>query len=228
MIVHDFDHDGDEDIIAGNLGLNTQLRATVDEPITLVYKDFDNNGSIDPLLNQFIQGKSYPFASRDELLDQMYSMRSKYTTYASYATAQLNTIFSANDLKDASVLKATILETIYLENTGSKFITHKLPSAAQFAPVYAISLLDYNKDGNMDFVLGGNQSSIRIRMGVIDANFGQLFEGDGKGNFAYVPQSKSGLKITGDIKSLQWINVNGVQYLLAGINNYGVEVYKLN
>ena len=80
----------------------------------------------------------------------------------------------------------------------------------------------------MDLVLGGNQSSIRIRMGVIDANFGQLFEGDGKGNFAYVPQSRSGLKITGDIKSLQWVNVNGVQYLLAGINNFGVEAYKLN
>ena len=34
MIAHDFDKDGDEDIIIGNLGLNTQLRASDAEPIT--------------------------------------------------------------------------------------------------------------------------------------------------------------------------------------------------
>jgi len=228
MMVHDFDKDGDDDIIAGNLGLNTQLRASAKEPISLVFKDFDNNGSVDPILTHYIQGKPYPFPSRDELLDQMYSMRSKYTNYASYSDAQLNNIFSSNDLKGATELKVTTLETIYLENTGHGFVRHDLPAEAQFAPVYAITLLDYNKDGNTDMMIGGNQSSIRIRMGVIDANFGQLFEGNGKGGFSYVPQSKSGLKITGDIKSLQMIDIGGVKYMMAGINNYGVETYKLN
>ena len=79
----------------------------------------------------------------------------------------------------------------------------------------------------MDLVMAGNQSSIRIRMGVIDANFGQLFEGDGKGNFKYIPQGKSGLSITGDTKSLQVININGVEYMLIGTNNVGVTTYKL-
>lgn len=228
LVVHDFDHDGDDDLVVGNLGLNTQLRASVDEPITLVFKDFDNNGSVDPFLTHYIQGKSYPFASRDELLDQMYSMRSRYTNYASYSNAQLSNIFSASDLKGAEVLKATVLESIYLENKQGKLVRHTLPSAAQFAPLYAITLIDYNKDGNMDLVMGGNQSSIRIRMGVIDANFGQLFKGDGKGNFSYVPQASSGLTITGDTKSLQIMPVNGDLYLLVGINNVGVETYKLN
>lgn len=228
LIAHDFDGDGDEDLIVGNLGLNTQLRASTAEPITLVYKDFDNNGSVDPILNTYIQGKPYPFPSRDELLDQMYGMRPKYTTYASYANAQLNDIFSANDLKDAATLKATVLESIYLENKGNKFVQHNLPAAAQFAPIYAMTLVDYNKDGNMDLVVGGNQSSIRIRMGVIDANFGQLFEGDGKGNFTLVPQDRSGLTITGDMKSLKVISVNGNSFLLAGINNFGVVTYKIN
>ena len=204
------------------------MRASVKEPITLVYKDFDNNGSIDPILTHYIQGKPYPFASRDELLDQMYSMRSRYTTYASYADAQLNNIFSANDLKDAKELQVTTLETTYLENTGKGFVRHALPAEVQFAPVYAMTLLDYNKDGNMDLLIGGNQSSIRIRMGVIDANFGQLLEGNGKGAFSYVSQSRSGLKITGDVKSLQLIDIRGVKYLMAGINNYGIENYKLN
>jgi hypothetical protein len=172
MIVYDFDEDGDQDIIVGNLGLNTQLRASVKEPIALVYKDFDKNGSVDPIMTQYIQGKSYPFASRDELLDQMYSMRSKYTDYASYANANLHAIFSEADLKDADVLKVTVLESMYLENQHGKFVSHPLPHAAQYSPIYAMSLIDYNKDGHMDLIAAGNQSSIRIRMGVIDANFG--------------------------------------------------------
>ena len=228
LIAFDFDRDGDEDIIVGNVGLNTQLRASSVQPITMVYKDFDNNGSVDPILNNYIQGKPYPFPSRDELLDQMYSMRPRYTTYASYANAQLNDIFSASDLKDATTLKATVLESVYLENKGNKFVQHNLPAAAQFAPLYTMTLIDYNKDGNMDLVVGGNQSSIRIRMGVIDANFGQLFMGDGKGNFTLVPQDKSGLSITGDMKSLKIISVNGTEFLLAGISNFGVVTYKIN
>jgi hypothetical protein len=228
MLVHDFDRDGDEDIIAGNLGLNTQLKASADQPIELVYKDFDKNGSVDPLLTYYVQGKSYPFAGRDELLDQMYGMRSKYTSYASYANARLTNLFSNAELKDAGILRATTLETMYLENTGEKFVAHTFPAPAQFAPVYAMTTVDYDRDGNMDIVLAGNQSSIRIRMGVIDANFGQLYRGDGKGNFSYVPQSESGLRLTGDTKSLQVVPLNGESYLMVGTNNVGVSTYKLN
>ena len=228
MIVHDFDNDGDADVIVGNFGLNTQLAASEDEPISLVYKDFDDNGSVDPILNYYVQGESWPFASRDELLDQLYGMRSKYTDYASYSDARLPTIFTKADLKDASQLNATELRSMYLDNTGGKFVAKPLPSQAQFAPVYAMATLDYNADGNMDLVVAGNQSSIRIRMGVIDANFGQLYEGDGKGNFSYVPQSKSGLSLTGDTKSLETIEMGGVTYLLVGVNNLGIEAYKLN
>ncbi len=228
MIVSDFDHDGDQDIIVGNLGLNTQLRASAEQPIALMYKDFDRNGSVDPILTQYIQGKSYPFASRDELLDQLYGMRSKFTNYASYAKADLPAIFSKADLKDAAELKATILESIYLENRQNKFVMHFLPASAQFSPIYAMGLIDYNKDGNQDVLIAGNQSSIRIRMGVIDANFGQLYEGDGKGNFTYVKQSASGLSLMGDIKSLQVIPVKGDLFLMVGTNNVGVQTYKLN
>lgn len=227
MLVYDFDADGDKDIVAGNLGLNTQLKASESEPLELVYKDFDKNGSIDPILTCYIMGKSYPFAGRDELLDQMYSMRSKFTTYASYANATLHDIFSNADLKDARSLRATTLESVYLENAHCKFIVHPLPKTAQFAPLYAMTPLDYNKDGKTDLLLAGNQSSIRIRMGVIDANFGQLYQGDGKGNFTYVDQSKSGLRLTGDTKSLQLIPARGEWYLMAGVNNVGVQTYKL-
>jgi hypothetical protein len=155
-------------------------------------------------------------------------MRSKYTNYASYSEAQLNTIFSASDLVDAQTLKAVELESIYLENRQGAFVRHALPSCVQFAPIYSMIATDYNNDGNLDLLVAGNQSSIRIRMGVIDANFGQLLKGDEKGNFEYVHQATSGLSITGDVRSLQTIKVKEDTYLLVGINNVGVQAYKLN
>src|SRR5690606_32454420 len=45
----DFDNDGDMDYIAGNLGLNSILQASEQEPVSLYAKDFDGNGSMDPL-----------------------------------------------------------------------------------------------------------------------------------------------------------------------------------
>ena len=176
MIVHDFDKDGDADIVVGNLGMNSQLLASEKEPLRLVYKDFDNNGSVDPILNYYVQGKEYPFPSRDELLDQMYSMRSKFTDYASYSNATIEDIFPMNDLKSAKVLKAERLESVYLENRQNKFEVHVLPHQAQFSPIYALTLVDYNGDGNMDLIVAGNQTSIRIRVGVIDANLGNCFK----------------------------------------------------
>jgi hypothetical protein len=224
----DFDGDGNIDLIAGNFGTNSQLKSSASEPLELTYKDFDNNGTIDPILTYFIQGKSYPFAGRDEIVNQIGVLRKKFPDYASYSTAVLADIFTPGDMKGAKVLSATELKTVFYKNTGSKFEKHILPQEAQFAPVYAIEILDYNRDGNPDFILAGNQSANCVKIGVIDANYGQLFEGDGKGNFKYISQQVSGLSVTGDVKSLKFLTIKGRRYLFAGINNYGIVTYRMN
>jgi hypothetical protein len=223
----DFDHDGDVDLIAGNIGLNSQFKVSENEPLALVYHDFDKNGSVDPIVTYFVQHKSYPFAGRDELLDQVYALRRKFTTYASYANAELNTIFSAAEIESAKTLYARELSTVFFENKGGKFEKHTLPLEAQYAPVHAIEVLDFNNDGNLDFILAGNQHAIRIRLGAMDASYGQLFQGDGKGGFRYIQQRDSGLMLTGDVKSLKMITAGNQQYLLAGVNNKGVVAYKI-
>ncbi|MEX2566690.1 MAG: VCBS repeat-containing protein [Cyclobacteriaceae bacterium] len=226
--VGDFDEDGDLDFIVGNFGLNSQFKASKKEPITLVYDDFDGNGSIDPILCQYINGVSYPFMSRDELLDQMYGMRSQFTDYASFAEAEIKDIFSSEQLDKAAVLEVNELKSVYLENKGGQLEAHKLPIEAQYAPVYAITVLDHNDDGHLDFILAGNQNTTRLRLGVIDANFGQLYEGDGKGHFEFIPQSSSGLRLMGDIRSMELIKLSYLEVLLIGINNQGVEAYLIN
>jgi hypothetical protein len=224
----DFDHDGNIDLIAGNFGTNSQLKSSAGEPVRLTFKDFDNNGLVDPILTYYINNQSYPFASRNEILTQVSSLRVKFPTFESYSNARLTDLFPPENLKTATVLSASELRTVYFKNTGSKFEKHVLPMEAQFAPVHAIEILDYNLDGNPDFVLAGNQNAMCVRLGVMDASYGQLFKGDGKGNFSYIPQPVSGLNITGDVRSLKVITIKGNQYLLAGISNTGITAYKLS
>lgn len=225
--VADFDNDGDMDVIAGNFGTNSQLKASYDQPITLYYGDFDKNGSVDPIMEYYVQGEPYPYVSRDELLNQVYEYRKKFTSYEAYSAAKMEDILSKDDLDNAGKLQINELRTMYFENTGSKFLAQPLPASAQFAPIFAIEVLDFDGDGNKDFILAGNQTAITIRMGQIDANYGQLYRGDGKGNFEYIPQARSGLTLKGDARSLKWLNIKGENYLLVGINNKGVDVYKV-
>ncbi|MDP4221814.1 MAG: VCBS repeat-containing protein [Bacteroidota bacterium] len=223
----DFDHDGNIDLVAGNFGTNSQLKSSVSEPVTLTYKDFDNNGSVDPIITYFIQGQSYPFPSRNEILNQISSLRIKFPTYESYSEARLTDMFTPENLKTATILTASELRTVLFKNAGTRFVKHILPVEAQFAPVHAIEILDYNMDGNDDLVLAGNQNAMCVRLGVMDASYGQLFEGDGKGNFTYIPQAVSGFTMTGDVRSMKIIYIKGIRYLLAGISNTGIVAYKL-
>lgn len=224
----DFDKDGDLDLVVGNFGRNSQLKANGQEPLTLVYGDFDGNGSVDPILTHYIKGEAYPFMSRDELLDQMYGMRSKFTDYASFSEAKIEDILSREQLESAEKLVINELNTLYLENTNGKFRVRELPVEAQYAPVEAITVLDYDQDGNLDFILGGNQNTARLRLGVMDANFGQLFRGNGNGSFTYVKTADSGLSFSGDVKSMEVIDLSYLKILLVGINNQGISAYLLN
>jgi hypothetical protein len=162
------------------------------------------------------------------MLSQISSLRTKFPTYKSYAGAKLTDLFSAENLKTASVLSASELRTIFFRNTGSRFEKYILPAEAQFAPVHAIVILDYNMDGNQDFILAGNRNAMCVRLGVMDANYGQLFEGDGKGGFRYIPQNVSGLNLTGDVRSLKIMTIRGISYIFAGISNRGIVAYKIN
>ena len=95
----DFDLDGDMDYVLGNLGLNSQIKASVSEPATIYAKDFDNNGSVDALMCYFIQGKSYPFYAKDDLQDQLPFIKKKYPSYEAYASQTIHDIFPAEELK---------------------------------------------------------------------------------------------------------------------------------
>lgn len=225
--VTDVDQDGNDDIVAGNLGLNSCIRVSEKEPGELYYADFDNNGSIDPFFNYYIQGTSYPFVSRDELNEQIYPMRKKFTSYAAYSQATIKDIFTREELEKANRLNVTETRTLTFLNRSGKFIPAELPMQAQFSAVTNIITDDFNGDGKKDLLLLGNHSDNRLKIGCINANYGSLFTGDGKGNFTYIPQPRSGLSIKGDVKAAVEIKTNTGRYIIAGICNEALQFYKV-
>jgi enediyne biosynthesis protein E4 len=223
LVVGDFNKDGNADLIAGNLGLNTQCKASASEPAEMFYKDFDNNGSVDPVLCTYVMGKSFPYVSRDELLDQLPYLKKRFPDYASFADAALSGIFQNNEMQGAAHLFANTLTTTYFErNANGKFSARPLPLEAQHAPVYTITPFDYNDDGNEDLLLCGNINKARLRFGKYDANEGLVLKNDGKGNFSSVPQPESGLKLKGDVRSV--IRMDNT--FLFGINGDKIKAYR--
>ena len=119
-----------------------------------------------------------------------------------YSEATITDILSPAQLSKAQTLSAQQLSTVWFENKNGRFIQRPLPIQANFTPVDAILVNDFNNDGNPDILLGGNIDEVRIKIGKIDASYGILLAGDGKGNFQYVDQIHSGLQIKGCIEDL--------------------------
>jgi enediyne biosynthesis protein E4 len=202
ILIGDFDGDTDQDFVVGNFGLNNQFKPTPEKPITLYYRDYDNNGSVDPIMNYFIGEKSYPSPTRDELTDQIPFFKKRFTNYGAYTTATIETILSDDEIATSRVHKAYRLESTYFRNDGHGFTLNALPSTVQFSPIFSLLATDINNDGKLDVVGGGNLSKMGARFGKASSSFGVVLIGNGKGGFDCLPSTKSGICIRGDIRKI--------------------------
>ncbi len=224
--IADVNGDGKQDIIAGNLGYNSPFQVSEKQPAELYYADFDGNGSVDPFFNFYVQGKSHPFVSRDELNEQIYAMRKKFSSYKNYADATIRDIFSAEELAKNPVLTVNETATACFINQQGRFVKTILPLQAQFSIVSKIVTGDFNHDGKTDLLLLGNHSDNRLKIGSIDAGYGCLLAGDGNGSFKYVQQSEAGVSIKGDVKAVEEILIGGEKYLVVGASGKELIFYK--
>ena len=226
LLVQDFDKDGDVDIVAANAGQNSQFRASPDMPLALYGIDNTASGALLPVLVSNQEGQAYPFNARDEMLDQVVSLRKKFTDYTSYANATITDLFTTNELTKTPKLTATELRTVLFRNDGSTTFTPiPLPAEAQFAPAFALATTDVNADGLPDLLIGGNRTHNRVRIGKADANIGQLFVNQGRGRFRYVPMAQSGLFWTGDVRDLVTLPLDSKTTLLVGAMGQPVRAF---
>jgi hypothetical protein len=219
----DIDNDGDIDLIAGNLGLNSRLTASIRQPVRLYYNDFDDNGKKEQILTYYLDGRQIPFADKDELEKQMPVIRKKFLYAADFAKAQLTDLFPEDKLEKADTLTADYFANALLVNNGNaRFELRPLPWEAQFAPYRAAAVVDTNDNGLPEILLGGNYYENNIQMGRYDADYGAMLLN--KGHDSLQLTTLDGLAIIGQVRHIRKIMLAGKNAFILARNNDSARV----
>jgi hypothetical protein len=222
IVSGDFDEDGDTDYVLGNVGLNSEGKPSNDKPLTLLAKDFDHSGTMDPVIARYIGNDLYPIHPRDEMTSQMNFLKKRFVYYADYSKAKMTDIFKPEELKDASKLICETMQSVMLENKGGgKFAMKYLPPAAQMGPVYGLLAEDFNHDGHLDLLLSGNSHATESISGRLDGLNGLLMTGNGKGGFKPLHASQSGIYIPGDAKGMAHMTLADGRPMVVATQNNG-------
>jgi len=226
----DFDGDGDMDFVIGNNGLNYKYKASPEAPFEIYANDFDDNGSFDIVLGYYENGDLFPLRGRECSSQQVPSIEEKFPSYDQFARAKLLDVYGQDKLKKALNYKATNFESIYLENKGDKnFQVHELDANAQFSSVNSIVVFDFNQDGHLDILLGGNNYQSEVETTRNDAGMGTILIGDGKDFFTVLDNINSGLYLSGDLRDIKLISLeNGQKGVLSVYNNEKLKLHKLH
>ncbi|MFN0213953.1 MAG: VCBS repeat-containing protein [Saprospiraceae bacterium] len=219
LVLADLDKDGDLDLVTGNLGLNTRFTASVDAPFRCYAKDFDNNGTLDPIVAHVEAGKIYPLLQKDVLVKQMPVLKKKFLFSRDYAKATVSDLWPQKDLDAALNLFSYSMETCWWENQGGKFIRKSLPIQAQIGPVQGIVCDDINDDGNLDLLMVGNKFGYEVETNPCDASNGILLLGDGKGNFTWLDNTLSGFWAMREARDLAMLKGAGQNRTFVVANN---------
>jgi len=223
----DFDHDGDEDFILGNMGLNSRYRISPSQPLSIYAGDYDGNGRLDAIATYYLNGEEYPIASRDELGRQLPLIKKRFPNYASYAKARITEVLPTEQQQAGTILRIRTQESVWIENTKGSFRIRPLPFLAQWAPIQSMWVEDLDQDGHLDVLAVGNAYDAESIAGQYDALPGLLLKGDGKGNFEPVLFPQSGFLADGDCKSVLGLKGAQSRTFVVAVNNGPLKIYQL-
>jgi enediyne biosynthesis protein E4 len=123
----DFDLDGDEDYILGNLGNNHRFQVSEKYPMKLYAVDADMNGTLDPIITAYWKNPEgvmteYPVNYLDELVAQLPSVGKNFPDYKSFSFATIDDILEpAVKERVLYLFKMNTTSSYILWNEGGKF-----------------------------------------------------------------------------------------------------------
>jgi hypothetical protein len=224
----DFDNDGDQDFLVGNLGRNYKYTANEDETFDIYFNDFDQNNQQDIVLSYYNEGEKFPLRGRECSSQQIPGIKNKFPDYQSFSTATLEDVYTEEELENSLHYQVKSFSSVYLENRDGKFVRHELPSGAQISSINQILIDDYDSDGNLDAIVAGNLFWSEVETTRNDAGYGMFLKGDGAGNFMETTAPESGFFVTGDVKDLLTVKYQNRDVVVAVKNNDLLEYINVN
>lgn len=226
----DIDHDGDMDLIAGNSGTNSRMRADSLHPAQLYISDFDKNGSIEQIINCVsADGKNYPMVLKHDLERILPLIKKRFLENDKYAGQTMRNIFTDTELNEAMIKEVNESRSGLLRNNGNwNFSWEPFPAQAQFSPVHAIETADIDGDGRTDILLAGNFFDVLPELGRYDASYGMVLQGKGKGEFEVLLPKQSGFFMKGQIRKMRLIKGSGKDLVIVAKNNDPAQVFEVN
>jgi hypothetical protein len=220
MAIADVNNDGYPDIIAANHGLNSLFRATEQKPVKMYTGDFGNNGTIEQIITCYNGDSAYPMLLRHDLVAVLPALKKKYLKYEDYKEQTIEDIFSKEQLSQSVTSAAYNMQsTVFINNKNGTFTGKALPTQAQLSPMYGIAAEDFDKDGNIDIVMGGNFYQSQPQVGIYDASYGVFLKGSGKGDFTGLPAQHSGISIRGAVRDIKVVKVGKKNVIVVAENN---------
>ena len=226
--IEDIDKDGDLDILGGNLGLNSRYKASIEEPLSIYANDYDKNGTLDAIVGHYVQGKEYVMHDLTTLAQQVVGFKKRFTKNIEYAEASLEDVLRDQEMKQAKRFMATHFETSLFLNSNGSFELQKLPKEVQFSTVRSVVTFDYDRDGHLDILLGGNSHDAEVFNGRYDAQASVLLKGLGNGEFKTIPKYESAFVRSGAISDMHVIEVNKQPHVFALRNNDYAQIFGIN
>jgi hypothetical protein len=213
----DIDADGDLDILAGNLGLNSRLKATDKQPVKMYINDFDDNERVEQILTYFVDDKEVIFADKREIERQLPYVKKKYLMSKDFSVASLDDIFGKKKIAESNIFESNYFENSILINDGNgNFELKALPKFLQYSPLFDVVLVS-NFKGISDFIFASNTYDANIQMGLYDASFGGVYSFDSKLNVS--KSTFKNLPINGQVRKVLKIRIAQKDAFLLVKNN---------
>ncbi|SDK45202.1 Repeat domain-containing protein [Catalinimonas alkaloidigena] len=224
----DLDGDGDLDFVLGNLGRNSHLRASAQQPAELYVHDFDGNGVVEQLITTYKEdGNAYPMILKHDLQKQMPNTKKNFVKYADYAGKRLEDIFTPEELAGALQKQVVNPNTCLLRNDGGQFTLEPLPVEAQVSPVCGIQVDDFDGDGQSDILLAGNFFDVLPEIGRYDASYGLVLCGKKDGSYQPLRPQESGFFTRGQVRHVQPARGRGEErWLILAKNDAAAQVMR--
>ena len=227
LLLADVDNDGDQDIIAGNLGLNYKFHASQENPFQVYTADFDYNGTEDIILAKEYDGVLVPIRGRMCLTQQLPHLANKINTYADYASEDLEGIIGKG-IQSALHLSATEFRSGIFINQGGKYAFQAFENHVQQSPINSILFEDFDGDSFNDLILAGNNHQSEVETTRADAGIGNFLKGNGKGGFTLLPNLKTGFFADKDVRNMIVIKNSKEKMIFVANNNNTHDLFRVN